>query len=904
MIEYKIEFELAAIVLDLIIVLFYYQRRNYPTSAGMFYKRIMLVALVSSITNVLSARMMTHFDSFPLWLHYLINIAYFSFQNVLATVFVLYSIAFTEIKSTIESKAKKYAYILMVVVVLIIISTPLTHTTFYFDEAGNYFWGPFVYVFYALSFMELAASGIIAWKQRKKVSSSRKCSSIIIFVVMLLSAVAFQFLCQEILVTGFMISCACLIMYMILQNLFDGRVDKTKLYKKDEFLVAISESFRSEKGFYVVSIVPENVSNLMSVAGPEPFLNLMGQIGDFMTGEFGTEAYYTEEGAVTVIMDNPVDVRAVERTINKRFESPWVCNGILIQRPCRIAYTGYPNPIDRIEDLIAAVDYMISKVKNDSDENVFFARGVPKVNERVNQLEAEKELLEAESFEAMLARDRAEKENKLKNVFMANMSHEVRTPMNAILGMTTLVLKDDINPRVRDMMEDIQRAGESLLAIVNDLLDITKIESDKFELIKKDFSLKTLIMDAVSVSSMRIQDQNLEMFVEIDNTVPDMVNGDDNRLKQVFVNLLNNGIKYTSHGYVKLEVTGEYDAERPGNYILRAMVSDTGSGIKEKDMNKLFNTFSRALNEENANVEGTGLGLAICKKIVTLMNGDIGVKSKFGEGSTFSFYVSLPCSSKETIINHELAKTKSVIICGENRYDRRIDRLKNVLYSMEIPYYVYDNAEEAVQRISAGKITDIIITKTLYLQKKQYFDESKVHLIMLYSKNQTYDDVTNAGIIYEPLYSLNLQRLLEEKKTDKPKNAAYKAPASSKVLVVDDNLVNLKVISALLKQFGITAEQAASGPESIDKAGANNYDLIFMDHMMPEMDGIEAMKHIRELSSIHAKMPIVMLTANAINGAEEMFKSMNFDDYVSKPVNMAKLEEVLRKFLGEAEKSE
>lgn len=893
MADYNVDYELAAMAIEIIMVLLYYQRRNYPTASIIFYKRIMVLALCSSATNIMTVKLDSYGSIVPLWINYPVNIIYFIMQNLLTVVFVLFTATFLEVKAKFEKMLRRGAMVLSVFIVLVFATSPFTKWAFYFDETG-YHRGPLITVFYVLSFLELFLSGAIAVRQSREITSKKKVFSILSFVCLLVVAVLVQFLIPPLCISGFAIACSCLIMYMMLQNPDDVLDEKTGLFKRDAFLAAVTECYRSDHGFTVISVVPNNTENVVSVMGREAMEIFLSQIGNFLKERYGTQVYTTDDTSVTIILDDPVDISKIEYTVMKRFEQPWYISGVKFVRSCGIAYTGFPSPIDSIENLIPAVDYMISKVKNDDVSSPFFAQNVPKITDRLGELEAEKELLEAESLEAILARERAEKENRMKNVFLANMSHEIRTPMNAILGMTDLVMRDDISPRVRDMMEDIESAGNSLMALINNLLDITKIESDHFELQNREYSLKKLISDAVISSSSRIQNSGLELFTEIAHDVPDMLYGDENRLKQVFVNLMNNAIKYTNHGHVKLKVYGE---RKDDSYILRVDVSDTGIGIREQEMKKLFNTFSRALNEENINVEGTGLGLAICKKIVTLMGGDIDVESTFGEGSRFFFYVPQKMKGDTTIINSHLGDTKEIMVCAGDRYDKRVQRIKDVLYDLEIPYYIENSIEEVSRKLKSGKITDVITTKEFYSRDTQAFIESKAHVIMIFDRNEHYNDVPNAGILYEPVYAINVQKLITDYRPEVPVNESFMAPKNSKVMVVDDYDVNLKVIRSMLSKFGIDADCVSSGPEAIEKAGTTRYDLIFMDHMMPDMDGIEATKRIRSLSPIHEKMPIVMLSANAVNGAEQMFKDNKFDEFVSKPVNMVRLEQVLRKFL-------
>lgn len=380
----------------------------------------------------------------------------------------------------------------------------------------------------------------------------------------------------------------------------------------------------------------------------------------------------------------------------------------------------------------------------------------------------------------------AEHANESKMLFLANMSHEIRTPMNAICGMAELILRDEtLSEETRTNTENIQTAGKVLISIVNDILDYSKLESGNMEIIPVNYSFSAMIKDVLNMMSVRVDDKEVDIRADIQDNLPDSLIGDEIRLRQILFNLLSNAIKYTEKGYVILDVKGKEDA---GFVDLTISVTDSGIGIKKEDLSKLFTSFQQVDTRKIRNREGTGLGLAICKKLLSLMGGDIEVESTYGVGSKFTIHIS--------------------------------------------------------QKISDSSV------------------------------------------------------VVEKFKTQEENEPKVVAP-DAKVLVVDDNAVNLKVSQGLIRTFGITVDTCKSGRECLEiLKDTKDYDIIFIDHMMPELDGIDTLNMIRsDPSEYMKKVPLIALTANVVSGVREMFISEGFDDYVPKPIDMVWLNAILRKYL-------
>lgn len=391
------------------------------------------------------------------------------------------------------------------------------------------------------------------------------------------------------------------------------------------------------------------------------------------------------------------------------------------------------------------------------------------------------------------AHKREKAANEAKSVFLANMSHEIRTPINAILGMNEMILRENDNEQIAEYADNIQSAGSLLLSLINDVLDISKVESGKLDIVESPYETSSFLHDSCSMIAERASKKGLELRIACDFNLPCRLLGDEFRIRQIVTNLLSNAVKYTEKGSVTFTVEGRQTREQ---FFLVVTVEDTGMGIKEENIGELFSQFTRFNLEKSRHIEGTGLGLAITKQLLELMQGEIKVESTYGEGSVFT---------------------------------------------VTIPQQIVDDAP----------IGDFL---------------------------QQYRDATRENRKYQQSFEA----------------------ANAKILVVDDVTVNLKVIVNLLKKTKIQVDTAESGAQCIKMAAEKPYDIIFMDHMMPEMDGVETYQKMKEMKdSPNAHTPVIMLTANAINGVKEEYLSYGFVDYLSKPVRGDKLERMILNYLPE-----
>jgi signal transduction histidine kinase/CheY-like chemotaxis protein/HPt (histidine-containing phosphotransfer) domain-containing protein len=489
--------------------------------------------------------------------------------------------------------------------------------------------------------------------------------------------------------------------------------------------------------------------------------------------------------------------------------------------------------------------------------------------------------------------------SKAKSEFLAKMSHEIRTPMNAIIGMSELALRNDASSFVRKEIITIKQAGTNLLSIINDILDFSKIESGKLEIIPANYLFSSLVNDVVSIIRMRVIDSRLRFVVNIDSRIPNALFGDEARIRQALLNVLSNAVKYTKKGFISFSITGKITEE--GMVLLTINVADSGIGIKQEDIEKLFGDFVQVDLTANKGVEGTGLGLAITKNLIKAMGGDIRVYSEYGEGSIFTITLPQKINSPEPLATVENPEEKNVLV-----YERRQIYADSVACNIEnlgVSCTRVKNDEELREKLNAKDYSFVFVTYVLLENVKKILSElgSKAQIAVLTGFGSTITD-KNLSSLAMPVYSISVAHILNGVSDAFSYNAntyatvMFNAP-NAKVLVVDDVSTNLQVAEGLLLPYKMQVDLCLSGAEAIHAVKKNRYDLVFMDHMMPEMDGIEATKRIRELGAEYLNLPIVALTANAVSGMKEMFLANGFDDFLSKPIDTVKLNAVLEKWI-------
>ena len=502
------------------------------------------------------------------------------------------------------------------------------------------------------------------------------------------------------------------------------------------------------------------------------------------------------------------------------------------------------------------------------------------------------------AIKLMAAREAALASVQTKSNFLANMSHEIRTPMNVILGMTELILQENTTDVVLNYAADIKNACRGLIVIINDILDISRIESGKVSIVPVRYHISSLLMDVISIIKIRADKKGIALIVNIDPSIPCELIGDETRIKQILINLLNNAVKFTHEGTISLSIHGKTEND---HCTLTCSVSDTGIGIKEEDFEHIFVLFEQVDTKKNRDIEGTGLGLSISRQLAELMGGRISVKSKYHVGSTFTLTVGQTVAN-----NHALSVLKSPSDNTSLIYESRkayLDSLTFSLDSLGCSYKICLSQSEAMEQLKSVKF-DYVFVSSLHITKFRPMIERAQPNAVIIVLNGDGNPYLKEGLISiaMPIHCMQIANILNgdyssyETRYSNVHGEGLSAP-TAKILVVDDNLVNLKVAKGMLNLYQIQADMASGGLSAIKMAQENDYDLIFMDHMMPNMDGVDTTIAIRQLGEKYTSLPIVALTANAGSGVREMFEAEGLDDFLAKPVELSKLEAILKKWL-------
>ncbi len=502
-------------------------------------------------------------------------------------------------------------------------------------------------------------------------------------------------------------------------------------------------------------------------------------------------------------------------------------------------------------------------------------------------------------YEMLQHSNAAEREAHMKSDFLANMSHEIRTPMNAVIGMAEMALREDLPPAAREYINQIMASGKTLLAIINDILDFSKIESGKMDINLAEYEPFSIVRDVASVIMTRIGDKKLEFIVNVAPDIPKQLMGDSIRIRQIIINLVNNAVKFTREGYVYLSIGYERKSER--EIMLKVSVQDSGIGIKKEDMGKLFQSFQQLDSKRNRNVEGTGLGLAISKQLVSLMNGTIGVESEYEKGSHFFFEIPQFVIDAQPSIEVNEENVKVAGLFCENTYLKK--SMQNMFDQLQVKCVMINKTEDL--KLLEEKGVEFLFVESCCRTKeiREYMGghPQTVGVIITGFKEKIEIYWENVITVQKPLYVMELAKILAHEDlygndNDLSENFEFIAP-EAEILVVDDNEPNLMVAKGILEPLQMQIDTANSGKQALKMIEEKHYDLIFMDHMMPELDGIETTRIIRRFHEEYDNVPIIALTANVMEETRAMFLVEGMNDFVAKPIELKVIVEKIKQWL-------
>ena len=516
----------------------------------------------------------------------------------------------------------------------------------------------------------------------------------------------------------------------------------------------------------------------------------------------------------------------------------------------------------------------------------------------------------AETSEMLMENIRGLKDaEQSKDDFLVNISHEIRTPINAVCGMSEAILQENLPVSVRGDVIDIQTAGRNLLATVSNILDFSELASGRMELVEESYNITSTITDIINMALTLENGKKLELIVDCDAGLPSNLLGDEQKLRRIVMNLLDNAIKFTKEGGIILRISNRKEEY---GINLNISIRDSGIGMSREDLEKIFNSLGQLDSKRNREEGGIGLGLSITQALIRSMGGFLTLESQPGIGTEFQFSIPQKVLDEEPIVSiKNKAHLYAACYINMDKYNYSVVRegyeqsIRHITEQLGIMFRMCRNLPELKRRIEIENYSHVFIGWEEYCEDKDFFEQLALDIMVVLILD--YGQETRIGSsmlrIYKPFTVLSIaavfngQRVIQRENPNSDLRHRFIAP-DAKILVVDDNAMNLKVMARLLLPYQIKVVTALGGKEALEKINSMDYDFVFLDHMMPEMDGVETLHKMRQKpGSYFQSLPIIAFTANAIGGAREMFIEEGFDDFIAKPIELSILERILRRYI-------
>lgn len=893
MIEWQIEFDVCALIIQLVFCVVYVQKKKPAGVLTQLYEMMMGCLFTCTICEIVVMQLW-QIPSVNQYFIVIVQCFYLAVNMALCGMFSIY--VFLMARKGKYTSGRWYWFVgygTNFFMILVTLSSPFTGWVFMVRdgvmEAGWAF-----YIVYLVCGIYVLLGGVFCIYYRHAIDK-RDRLTLYAFIVALLCGTIYQFVTIKGLVIYFLATVGMVLLNASRQSNNERMDSVSGLYNKAALRLIFNELQNHSTPFYVIAVAPVDFAGFVHKNGNLAGDAVIGTLGSRFFEAYGSKrAYYIGGGSFAVVLTDEnyhENVEKIRALVEEQISSlNYVYN--LSMCGCSIHYPSYLREGDLLDYLEKGMDIAVK-----SGEAVLITENnFTQIRDNiVLRLEREQEELQEKKKEAELGKEEAERAALSKSTFLAQMSHEIRTPLTTIMGMTEILLRGDLSEGARNNVETIFTAGRSLLQIINDILDFSKIEAGRFEIVEEPYNIASTLDNVTNVLKVRCGTKPIKLNLDIEPEIPAVLKGDEGRLKQIFGNLLSNAAKYTDAGSITLRV----DWDRKNSELI-VEVTDTGRGIREEDMTKLFGSFNRLDAYKNKAIEGTGLGLAITKRIVELMGGSINAKSVYGKGSTFSFAV-----KQEVVKDTPVAK----VIDKENKHvymyitdAEREAELKGIFERLGVELTVNSSFEALYAK---NRFNYVLLDTDTYKQFKEdngIIDRDKMKVILLPWESDT-DEASDERYvaIHYPICSLSVAGAFINEAVNSPFHGSaikYFIAPDVRVLVVDDNSFNRTIAQELMAPHRMQIDQAEGGREGIEMIKRNKYDMIFLDHMMPGMDGIETLGIIREMEEFKkTPVPVVAFTANAVSGMKEEFKTAGFNDFLSKPISVDRMESILLAYL-------